>query len=284
MFREPAAIIVPIRENIMIAGHTVTLDAQTAAALIFNLLTSWIGTVTMAYLADVVSSALLNGKKFNGLLSFALFMLLTWFTDWTTRKITSGINATIPLLLTFSLISLGFAIVMYVDSILGMLNFGICDSLQPAISYCYGAGHIDRMKAVFKCVVIASMITSVIAFLFMLLVGPCVAVMFIKEGDMDLMNVSLTAIRIFSFSYLVGWIDMCFSSFFTALDRPARSLIVSLFGTLVFPILGLVILTSIWQLNGVWLMASVAATASSILTLILAKTLKIGSPNLSKKR
>ncbi|MBR3109326.1 MAG: hypothetical protein IKH30_19395 [Clostridia bacterium] len=107
-------MIQDVLQNIMIAGHTLTIDTPTMAAVVFNLLTAWILAVTTAYLADVVSSALLNGKKFNGLLSFALFMLLTWFTDWTTRKITSGINATIPLLLTFSLISLGFAIVMYV--------------------------------------------------------------------------------------------------------------------------------------------------------------------------
>ena len=29
-----------------------------------------------------------------------------------------------------------FFIVMYIDSMLGMLNFGICEALQPAISYC----------------------------------------------------------------------------------------------------------------------------------------------------
>ena len=171
-----------------------------------------------------------------------------------------------------------FSIVMYVDSIVGMLNFGICDSLQPAISYCYGAGLIDRMKAIFKRVVIATVITSVVAFLFMLLVGPYVATVFIKADDLDLRRVSVTAIKIFSFSYLVGWIDMCFSSFFTALERPIRSLVVSLFGTLVFPVAFLFILTAIWNLNGVWLMASVAATASGILTLILAKTMKIGFP------
>ena len=64
-----------------------------------------------------------------------------------------------------------FSIVMYVDSIVGMLNFGICDSLQPAISYCYGAGLMSRMEAIFKRVLAASVITSVFAFLFMLLAG-----------------------------------------------------------------------------------------------------------------
>lgn len=172
-----------------------------------------------------------------------------------------------------------FSIVMYVDSILGMMTFGICDSLQPAISYCYGAGETDRMKAIFNRVLTATVITSAVSFLFMRFIGPHAAKIFIKPGDADLLKMSVTAIRIFSFSYLIGWIDMCFSSFFTALDRPVRSLMVSFFGTLIFPIVFLFILTAIWGLNGVWLMASVAALASGILTCILAKTLQIEPPN-----
>ena len=116
-----------------------------------------------------------------------------------------------------------FSIVMYVDSIIGMLNFGICDSLQPAISYCYGAGLFDRMRAIFRRVLIATVAASVAAFLFMLLAGPCVANIFIKPGDTELLTVSIVAIKLFSFSYLAGRIDMCFSSYFTALDRPVRS-------------------------------------------------------------
>jgi Na+-driven multidrug efflux pump len=166
---------------------------------------------------------------------------------------------------------------MYVDSIIGMMNFGICDSLQPAISYCYGAGLLERMRAIFRRVLIATISVSFASFLFMLLVGPHAARIFIKPGDTELLKVSVTAIRIFSFSYLVGWIDMCFSSYFTALDCPVRSLLVSFFGTLVFPITFLYILTAFWGLNGVWLMASAAAVASGVLTLILAKTMKLES-------
>jgi Na+-driven multidrug efflux pump len=172
-----------------------------------------------------------------------------------------------------------FSIVMYVDSIIGMLNFGICDSLQPAISYCYGAERLNRMKAIFHRVLATTIIVSIISFLFMLLVGPHAVKIFIKPDDTDLLKMSITAVQIFSFSYLVGWIDMCFSSFFTAVDQPVRSLLVSLFGTLVFPIGFLFLLTAIMGLNGVWLMASAAAVASGILTLILAKTLKLEERN-----
>lgn len=168
-----------------------------------------------------------------------------------------------------------FSIVMYVDSIIGMLNFGICDSLQPAISYCYGAELIDRMKSIFRRVVVATVATAVGAFLFMLMAGPHAARIFIKPDDTELMKVSVTAIRLFSFSYLVGWIDMCFSSLFTALDRPVHSLLVSFFGTLVFPIAFLFLLTTKWGLNGVWLMASAAAVASGVLTLALFKSIRL---------
>ena len=168
-----------------------------------------------------------------------------------------------------------FSILMYVDSIIGMMNFGICDSLQPAISYCYGAGNVRRMKEIFMRVLMSTIIVSIISFLFMLLAGPFVAPLFIKESDTHLLDVSIVAIKIFSFSYFVGWTDMCFSSYFTALDKYGRSLIVSIFGTLVFPIIFLVILSSLFGLNGVWLTASASGTASGILTIILYKTMKL---------
>ena len=173
-----------------------------------------------------------------------------------------------------------FSIVMYVDSIIGMLNFGICDALQPAISYCYGAGLLDRMRAIFRRVLFATILTAMAAFLFMLLAGPYAAAFFIKPGDRELLAVSIIAIRIFAFSYLAGWIDMCFSSFFTALDRPARSFLVSLFGTLVFPISFLFLLSELWGLTGVWLMAPVSTVASGILTLVLARSLNISRGSL----
>lgn len=167
-----------------------------------------------------------------------------------------------------------FSVIMYVDSIIGMLVFGMCDSLQPAISYCYGAGLLEKAKSILKRIIFGAVALSVMSMLFMMFVGRYVAPLFVKPDDKELLSVSIAAMQIFSISYLTGWIDMCFSSFFTALERPVRSLLVSFFGTLVFPMLFLLILSPILHLNGVW-WAQVAASASSaILTVILALTLK----------
>lgn len=167
-----------------------------------------------------------------------------------------------------------FSVVMYVDSIVGMLIFGLCDALQPAISYCYGAGLTEKVKAIFKRILLGAVSLSLLSMLFMMFAGGFVAPIFIKPGDTELLAISITAMKLFSISYLVGWIDMCFSSFFTALERPVRSFMVSFFGTLLFPILFLFVLSELWGLNGVWLMPTIAGIASGILTIILAGTMK----------
>ncbi len=169
-----------------------------------------------------------------------------------------------------------FSVIMYVDSIIGMLVFGMCDALQPAISYCYGAGLSDRVRAIFNRILIGATVLSVVSMLFMMLAGPYVAPLFVKPEDTELLAVSIAGMRLFSISYLTGWVDVCFSSYFTAIERPIRSLLTSFFGTLVFPIAFLFFLTPIWKLDGVWYTTIAACTAGAILTVILAATMGKG--------
>lgn len=167
-----------------------------------------------------------------------------------------------------------FSVIMYVDSIIGMLVFGMCDSLQPAVSYCYGAGHYEKVRSIFRRIIIGAIVLSMASMLFMMFVGEYVAPLFVKPEDTELLAVSIIGMKLFSLSYITGWVDMCFSSLFTALEHPVRSLLTSFFGTLVFPIGFLFILSPTWKLNGVWLTAVFSCTASAVMTFILAVTAK----------
>ena len=260
--------------------------------------------VALDYLLIVVLGQGIAGAAIGSCLSLALGSLLTLGLFWGRRLALYYTSGTIPLGKFFRLILNGaseffsniatsimslvlnifllqyggttavaaFSIVMYIDSMLGMLNFGICEALQPAISYCYGARRFLRMTILFRIVRIAMMTIAAISFLLMLLAGPFAVQLFIRPEDSGLMEISLTAITIFAFSYLPGWIDMCYSSYFTALDRPAISLIVSICGTLLFPLTILFLFSHLWGLMGIWLMFPASALASSILTLFLHRT------------
>ena len=69
-----------------------------------------------------------------------------------------------------------------------------------------------------------------------------------------------------SLSYLLCWAGTCLSSFFTALNRPGRSLILAFSKTLVFPLACLAVLPAALGLDGVWL----TAPAAGVLTAALA--------------
>ena len=168
-----------------------------------------------------------------------------------------------------------FSVIMYVDSFVGMFLFGMADSLQSAISYSYGAGLIDKVKAIFRRIILGAIVLSVASLLFMMFAGRYVAPLFIRPEDTELLAVSIAGMQLFSLSYVTGWVDMCYSSYFTALERPGRSLLTSFFGTLVFPIATLFILTSSLGLDGVWLSAVASCTASAVFTLVLALTMKL---------
>ena len=170
-----------------------------------------------------------------------------------------------------------FSVIMYVDSIIGMLVFGMADALQPAISYCYGAGLTAKVKAIFKRVILGAVILSAASMLFMMFAGRYVAPLFVKPEDTELLAVSIVGMELFSLSYLTGWVDMCFSSYFTALERPSHSLLTSFFGTLVFPIAALFVLAPMLELNGVWLSSVASCTVSAIFTVLLALTIKLES-------
>ena len=66
------------RDMVRMINDKLTLDAGHISALVFSMLASWLCTITTAYLADVVSSSLLNGKKGNGFVTFLLFLALNW--------------------------------------------------------------------------------------------------------------------------------------------------------------------------------------------------------------
>ena len=166
------------------------------------------------------------------------------------------------------------SVVMYVESLVAALIYGMVDSMQPAISYCKGAGLKKRVYALEKRVLIFAAIFSVITFLILRYCGAWVVQLFVKPGDTELLTLSIQAMSLYALSYLVNWIDGCLSGFLTALGEAGRSFIVSIAGTLIFPLVGLAVLVPSMGLNGVCLMPLFSGIISSILATILVVTIK----------
>ena len=95
-------------------NEEIPLNADGLAAFTFLLLTEWVSTVAAAYLADVISAALLNGKSFNGVVSFILFLVLNWGFGWVERIAVRNVPDIVTSMLLNGGIALAAAAVMYV--------------------------------------------------------------------------------------------------------------------------------------------------------------------------
>ncbi len=99
--------------HITINGRQLEINVPILAATLLNILTSWIMTIVSAYLAVVISAALLNGKKFNGLISFVLFLLLNWGTAKLLGLIPTTMSS-VATLLVYVVVELILSAIMYV--------------------------------------------------------------------------------------------------------------------------------------------------------------------------
>ena len=170
------------------------------------------------------------------------------------------------------------AIVEYVASLTGMIIHSMVDALQPAVSYCFGAGLQYRMKRIQRTVMAASAVLSLLSMLFLLFGGRLLLPFFIKDGDASLYDLSLRAMQLYAFSYLVSWIDGTLAGFMTAVERPWHSLTISLLSTCVYPLLFLVMLVPIWQLDGVWIHHFVAGIFSAITAVFIVRRVRLQEP------
>lgn len=161
------------------------------------------------------------------------------------------------------------SIVLYVDSLMSTMIFGMCDSMQPAISYCYAAGLKNRVISFEKRVLGFAALLSFIAFFVLHDHNEQIIPLFAQAQDLDLIQLSEHAMSIFAFSYLANWISRCLSSYLTALSKAVQSFITSICGTLIFPLLGLAILAPTFGFNGVCFMPVLAAIFSGILAIFL---------------
>ncbi|MEG2097129.1 MAG: MATE family efflux transporter [Pseudoflavonifractor sp.] len=162
-----------------------------------------------------------------------------------------------------------YGVVMYIDTLLIGVLYGILDAIQPAVSYNLGAGEAGRSLAFFR---IASLITALLSLLCMtgiLLFPEALAGIFAQEGRGELVAMTVAALRLFAPSYLFTWFNMVTSAFLTAMDQPRASIIIMVFRAIVFPVGCLFGLTARMGVYGVFLTAAVSGGMTAVVALLV---------------
>ena len=101
------------RQMMSTLGMKAEINRYSMLAFGLATLTEWLSTVGMAFLADTVSSALLKGRKANGLLAFLIFIALGLLLAWIEHFVPRSIGM-VNMFYANSGIALAWAALMYV--------------------------------------------------------------------------------------------------------------------------------------------------------------------------
>lgn len=145
-----------------------------------------------------------------------------------------------------------FSVMMYCNDLVQPLLYGLCDTMQPAIGFNWGAKAYKRVKSLVKCVYTSSALVSVLATIALFFFPRLIASVFVSESEVSLLNLSAHALRIFSLGFLFRWFGFASQSFYNAIEKPKNASIISISTAFVFP---LILVAVFWPLglDGLWL-------------------------------
>lgn len=150
-----------------------------------------------------------------------------------------------------------YGILMYVNLIFLAVFIGYSMGTAPIVSYHYGAQNFGELQSLKKKSLMVICVSSAVMFaLAEVLARPLAAVF--SGYDRGLMDMTVRAFFIYSFSFLFSGFGIWSSSFFTALNNGPVSAIISFLRTLVFQVAAVLILPMVLDLDGIWLSIVVA--------------------------
>lgn len=161
-----------------------------------------------------------------------------------------------------------YGILMYADGFIQPLLYGMCDSLQPAVGYNWGAGKFSRVKAIEKCCFTASGILSVASVFVLFLLPETITNLFMSNVDAVFMETAVTALKLFSLTYITRWFSFATQSYMLAVEKSLPASLISVSTALVFPVLIIVLLWPL-ELTGIWLNFACTALLAAILSAII---------------
>ena len=163
-----------------------------------------------------------------------------------------------------------YGILMYAEGFIQPLLYGMCDSLQPAVGYNWGAGIFSRVRAIERCCFAASAVISLLSAVLLFLLPRQVTVLFMAGAGSQVLEMAVPAVQLFALTYLTRWFSFSTQSYMLAIEKSIAAAVISVSTALLFPVLLVAVLWPL-GLTGIWLnfaLTSLLAGALSALVLL----------------
>ena len=161
-----------------------------------------------------------------------------------------------------------YGFLIFAGSFIFPLLYGICDALQPAVGYNWGAQRFDRIRKLEGYIFITvGLIACLMACIMGFFPDFCTR-LFIADAGEDILALSRDAFFFYAISYLFRWFPLCTQSLLTAVEKTKLASVLSFCSVTLLPIVVLYELKPLGLL-GLWLNAPVTWVLASALSLVI---------------
>ncbi|MCF0187771.1 MAG: MATE family efflux transporter, partial [Bacteroidaceae bacterium] len=161
-----------------------------------------------------------------------------------------------------------YGIMMYFAFTFVALFLGFGVGTAPVVSYNYGATNASELKSLLRkslsIIAVAGVLITIAA---QYLALPLSAIF--VSYDMELLDLTVHAFRIYSLMFIVTGFNIFASSFFTALNNGPVSALISMLRTIVFEAGCVLVLPKIFGVEGIWWSVFVAETITMIISFFM---------------
>lgn len=158
-------------------------------------------------------------------------------------------------------------IVLYVQFLLIAAHLGFSSGVAPRISYNYGKDNRVELKNIMKYSLIFVGILSGASFILSMVLASTLVGIFTPQTG-PVYEIALNGFRLFSIAFMFCGLNVFVSGMFTAFSNGKVSAFISVLRTLLFIIIGLMILPAVLGVNGVWLVIPFAEIATCVVAIL----------------
>lgn len=158
-----------------------------------------------------------------------------------------------------------YGVMMYVSMIFSAAFIGYSIGTAPVVSYHDGARNFPELKSLLCKSLVVIGLFGVCMVASAELLSSRLARMFVGY-DAALMELTVSGFQIFALSFIFMSFAIYGSSFFTALNDGLTSAAISFLRTLVFQVAAVLLLPTIWDIDGIWMSIVVAEFMAVVLT------------------
>lgn len=172
-----------------------------------------------------------------------------------------------------------FSVINYLHTFMFLAFIGIGSTIQPMVSFYFGAKRRKMIKDTVKIAEVTSLLLGLL-FLTIGIFGAKYLVAIFGIESKDIFTLATTGLKLFFIGYLFMGINFVYMTFYQSIGLVKPSLLITLFRGVIVLILMLLILPPIFGVAGIWLALPVTEAVVAIFLIVYARPKVLGKQSM----